>query len=76
MDEELLYEMSIGTLEDLQSVDAMFDLTGKVAVVSGSIGLELNVIYRLASCGAKVVFGARRESIGQQVVVKHFAVIF
>lgn len=67
MDEELLYEMSIGTLEDLQSVEAMYDLAGKVAVVSGSIGLALNVIYRLASCGAKVVFGARRELIGQQV---------
>ena len=31
----------------------------------GTIGLALSVIYRLASCGAKVVFGARREVIGQ-----------
>ncbi len=64
MDEEMLLDMSIGTLDDLPSVNEIFDLTGKVAVVSGTIGLALNVIHRLASCGAKVVFGARRESMG------------
>ena len=62
MDEEMMFEMSAGSLEGLPSVGEMFDLTGKVAVVSGTIGLALNVIYRLASCGAKVVFGARRET--------------
>lgn len=67
MDEEMMFEMSAGSLEGLPSVGEMFDLMGKVAVVSGTIGLALNVIYRLASCGAKVVFGARRELIGQQV---------
>ena len=65
MDEEMMFEMSAGSLEDLPSVGEMFDLTGKVAVVSGTIGLALSVIYRLASCGAKVVFGARRETVGQ-----------
>ena len=65
MDEEMMFEMSAGSLEGLPSVGEMFDLTGKVAVVSGTIGLALSVIYRLASCGAKVVFGARREVIGQ-----------
>ena len=67
MDEEMVFEMSASSLDDLPSVGEMFDLTGKVAVVSGTIGLALNVIYRLASCGAKVVFGARREAIGQMV---------
>lgn len=65
MNEEMMFEMSAGSLEDLPSVGEMFDLTGKVAVVSGTIGLALSVIYRLASCGAKVVFGARRETVGQ-----------
>ena len=65
MDEEMMFEMSAGSLEGLPSVGEMFDLTGKVAVVSGTIGLALSVIYRLASCGAKVVFGARRETVGQ-----------
>ncbi len=65
MDEEMMFEMSADSLEDLPSVGEMFDLTGKVAVVTGTIGLALSVIYRLASCGAKVVFGGRRESIGQ-----------
>ena len=55
MDEEMMFEMSAGSLEGLPSVGEMFDLTGKVAVVSGTIGLALSVIYRLASCGAKVV---------------------
>ena len=48
MDEEMMFEMSAGSLEDLPSVGEMFDLTGKVAVVSGTIGLALSVIYRLA----------------------------
>ena len=65
MDEKKTFEMSAGSLNGLPSVGEMFDLTGKVAVVSGTIGLALNVIYRLAYCGAKVVFGARREAVGQ-----------
>ena len=46
MDEEMMFEMSAGSLEGLPSVGEMFDLTGKVAVVSGTIGLALSVIYR------------------------------
>ena len=57
MDEEMMFEMSAGSLEGLPSVGEMFDLTGKVAVVSGTIGLALSVIYRLASCGADLWHG-------------------
>lgn len=67
VDEEMLFEMSVETLEDLPTVGEIFDLSGKVAVVSGAIGLALSVINRLAQCGAKVVFGARREAIGKMV---------
>ena len=67
MDEETLFEMSVDTLDDLPSIKDIYDLGGKVAVVSGTVGLALSVIYRLASCGAKVVFGARRENLGQMV---------
>ena len=67
MDEETLFEMSVDTLDDLPSIKDIYDLIGKVAVVSGTVGLALSVIYRLASCGAKVVFGARRENLGQMV---------
>ena len=67
MDEETLFEMSVDTLDDLPSIKDIYDLSGKVAVVSGTVGLALSVIYRLASCGAKVVFGARRENLGQMV---------
>lgn len=67
MDEETLFEMSVDTLNDLPSIKDIYDLSGKVAVVSGTVGLALSVIYRLASCGAKVVFGARRENLGKMV---------
>lgn len=67
MDEGTLFEMSVDTLDDLPSIKDIYDLSGKVAVVSGTVGLALSVIYRLASCGAKVVFGARRENLGQMV---------
>ena len=65
MDEDLIFSMSEDTLDDLPSMQEIFDLRGKVAVVTGSVGLALNVIYRLAECGAKVVFGARREVLGK-----------
>lgn len=70
MDEEMLFEMSADLLDDLPSVKDMYDLSDKVAVVTGTMGLALSVIYRLASCGARVVFGARRESIGKMAEEK------
>lgn len=64
---ELYLDMSSETTEDLIPVNKIFDLTGKVAVVTGSTGLAYNVIYRLGECGAKVVFGSRKENIGLEV---------
>lgn len=70
MDEELIFSLSEDTLEDVVPISDLFDLSGKVAVVTGSVGLAMNVIYRLAECGAKVVFGARREELGKMVEEK------
>lgn len=68
MDRESQFYISSGTLDDLKPVGEIFDLSGKVAVVTGTVGLAMNVIYRLASCGAKVVCGARGEDWGQMLV--------
>ena len=65
MDKELLFYMSSDSLEDLKPMDEVFDLSGKVAIVTGTVGLALSVINRLAECGAKVVFGGRTEEWGK-----------
>ncbi len=67
MDKETLFYMSVDTLEDLKPIGSIFDLSGKVAVVTGTLGLALTVIYRLAECGASVVFGARNQQVGAMV---------
>lgn len=53
-----------GTARRSKPLKDVFDLTGKVAVVTGTVGLALHVIHRLAACGAKVVFGSRTEAWG------------
>lgn len=65
MDKEDLFDMSSDSLEDCEPISDLMDLSGKVAVVSGSVGLALFVIRRLAELGAKVVFGARSEEWGE-----------
>ncbi|MBQ3267353.1 MAG: SDR family NAD(P)-dependent oxidoreductase [Atopobiaceae bacterium] len=65
MDKEDLFDMSSDSLEDVDSFADLTDLSGKVTVVSGSVGLALFVIRRLAELGAKVVFGARSEEWGE-----------
>ena len=65
MDKEDLFDMSADSLEDVEAFSDLTDLTGKVAVVSGSVGLALFVIRRLAELGASVVFGARTEEWGE-----------
>jgi len=65
MDNETLFLMSSDSLEDLKPLSKMLDLSGKVAVVTGTVGLALFVINRLAECGAKVVFGGRTEEWGR-----------
>lgn len=64
MDSETLFMLSVGSLDDDKPISELYDLTGKVAVVSGTLGLASHVIYRLASCGAKVVCGGRNEESG------------
>ncbi|NLE73563.1 MAG: SDR family oxidoreductase [Actinobacteria bacterium] len=64
MDKEILFYMSADTLEDVKPIGDVFDLRGKVAVVTGTVGLALSVINRLAECGAQVVFGSRTEEWG------------
>lgn len=68
MDKEDLFDMSADALEDVEPIADVFDLSGKVAVVSGSVGLALFVINRLLECGAKVVFGARSEEWGEMAI--------
>ena len=68
MDKEDLFDMSSDSLEDVAPISELMDLTGKVAVVSGSVGLALFVINRLAELGAKVVFGARSEEWGEMAM--------
>lgn len=64
MDKESLFYMSTDPFEELAPLNKVFDLSGKVAIVTGSVGLAFYVINRLAECGAKVVFGARSEEWG------------
>jgi NAD(P)-dependent dehydrogenase (short-subunit alcohol dehydrogenase family) len=68
MDKEDLFDMSSDSLEDVEPFSELMDLSGKVAVVSGSVGLALFVINRLAELGAKVVFGARSEEWGEMAM--------
>ncbi|MDY2625722.1 MAG: SDR family oxidoreductase [Coriobacteriales bacterium] len=68
MDKEMLFDMAADGLDDLEPLAQTFDLSGKVAVVSGSVGLALYVIDRLAECGAKVVFGSRTQQWGDLAV--------
>ena len=65
MDKNTLFGMSADTLNKNVPISEVFDLSGKVAVVTGSVGLALNIIERLAECGAKVAFGARNEQWGE-----------
>lgn len=65
MDKETLFYMSSDSLEELKPMKEVFDLTGKVAVVTGTVGLALFIINRLAECGARVVFGGRTEEWGR-----------
>lgn len=65
MDKETLFYMSSDSLEELKPMREVCDLTGKVAVVTGTVGLALFVINRLAECGARVVFGGRTEEWGK-----------
>jgi NAD(P)-dependent dehydrogenase (short-subunit alcohol dehydrogenase family) len=64
VDKETLFYMSADGLEEVKPIAGVFDLRGKVAVVTGTVGLALFVINRLAECGAGVVFGGRTAEWG------------
>jgi NAD(P)-dependent dehydrogenase (short-subunit alcohol dehydrogenase family) len=64
MDKESLFFMTADQLEEVKPLKDVFDLTGKVAVVTGAVGLAMHVINRLAECGAQVAFGSRTAEQG------------
>lgn len=68
MDEESLFDMSADGLDDVESWKDVYDLSGKVAVVSGAAGLALFVANRLLECGAKVVLGDVSDTYGTMAV--------
>ncbi len=41
--------------------EKLLDLTGKVAIVTGAVGIGYGIAYRLAEAGAKVVIASRDE---------------
>ena len=65
MDKESLFYMSADQMEDIKPLKEIYDLTGKVAVVTGTVGLALHVINRLSEMGAKVVFAGRSLEWGK-----------
>jgi NAD(P)-dependent dehydrogenase (short-subunit alcohol dehydrogenase family) len=65
LDKESLFSISSDSLDEIKPISEIFDLNGKVAVVTGTVGLALNVINRLGECGAKVVCGSRSEKWGK-----------
>ena len=67
MDKETLFYMSVDQLDDSAPLREVFDLSGKVAVVTGTLGLALHVINRLSEMGAKVVFAGRSAEVGKMV---------
>lgn len=65
LDKESMFYMSADQLDDLKPLKEIFDLTGKTAVVTGTVGLALHVINRLGELGAQVVFAGRTEEWGR-----------
>ena len=68
LDKESLFYMSADQLDDVKPLKEVYDLTGKTAVVTGTVGLALHVIHRLAEMGAKVVCAGRGEEWGNLTV--------
>ena len=65
MDELNLNEFAVALSQGLPSLQQLFDLTGKVALVTGgATGLGFAVANRLSEAGAKVVIASRNEEHG------------
>ena len=71
MDAESMVTITVSG-DDKKSLKEIFDLSGKVAIVTGGCsGLGYAVASRLAEAGAKVVVGSRDKEKGE-LIEKHF----
>lgn len=43
-------------------IDALLDLTGKTAIVTGAVGIGYGIAYRLAEAGAKVAIASLHKT--------------
>lgn len=69
MDENMLLSFAPNSIKNLKTIAQIFDLTGKVAIVTGGAsGLGYNVVNRLAEAGAKVVIVGRNKKKNEKAV--------
>ena len=62
-------KFAVATLPQCAPLGSVFDLSGKVALVTGgATGLGYNVVNRLSEAGAKVVIASRSEERGAAAV--------
>lgn len=80
LDKESLFYMSADQLEEVKPLKDIFDLSGKVAVVTGTVGLAMHVINRLGEMGARIVCAGRSKDWGalveQTMIEKGYEVSF
>lgn len=52
----------------MESITTLLNLSGKVAIVTGAVGIGYGIAYRLAEAGAQVVLASRDEAEGKESV--------